>query len=121
MHKAVGVEQRDLFEKLVNTGTSLVVQWLGLCLPMQGGAGFIPGWETEIPHAGGPKKQNIKQKQYCNKFHKDLKNGPHQKIYIKKKERKISKYQVHEPGKERGIHSPVLTEPLLYVRYWVRH
>ena len=23
--------------------------------------------------------QNMKQKQYYNKFHKDLKNGPHQK------------------------------------------
>ena len=28
--------QRDLFEKLVNIGTSLVVQWLRLCIPMQG-------------------------------------------------------------------------------------
>ena len=27
--------QRDLSEKLVNIGTSLVVQWLRLCLPMQ--------------------------------------------------------------------------------------
>ena len=25
------------------------------------------------------KNQNIKQKQYCDKFSKDLKNGPHQK------------------------------------------
>ena len=46
------------------------------------GAGLIPGWETKIPHACGPRKQNRKQKWYCNKFHKDLKNGPHQKIYI---------------------------------------
>ena len=30
------------------------------------------------------KKQNIKQKQYCNKFNQDFKNGPHQKK--KKKE-----------------------------------
>ena len=29
-------KQRDLLEKLVNTGTSLVVCWLRLCLPMQG-------------------------------------------------------------------------------------
>ena len=25
------------------------------------------------------KKQNVKQKQYCNKFNKDFKNGTHQK------------------------------------------
>ena len=44
-----------------------------------GGAGSIPGQGAKIPHALGPKKQNIKQKQYCNKFNKDFKNGPHQK------------------------------------------
>ena len=27
----------------------------------------------------GQQNQNIKQKQYCNKFNKDFKNGPHQK------------------------------------------
>ena len=45
-----------------------------------GGVGSIPGWGAKIPHASWPKNQNIKQKQYCNKFNKDLKkNGPHQK------------------------------------------
>ena len=43
-----------------------------------GGAGSIPGWGAKIPHASWPKNQNIKQKQYCNKFNKDFKNGPHQ-------------------------------------------
>ena len=38
-----------------------------------GGAGSIPGWGAKIPHASWPKNQNIKQKQYCNKFNKDLK------------------------------------------------
>ena len=42
------------------------------------GAGSIPGQEAKIPHASQPKNQNIKQKQYCNKFNKDFKNGPHQ-------------------------------------------
>ena len=28
--------------------------------------------------------QNIKQKQYCNKFNKDFTNGSHQKIFLKK-------------------------------------
>ena len=45
-----------------------------------GGAGSIPGGGAKIPHASWPKQGNIKkQKQYCNKFNKDFKNGPHQK------------------------------------------
>ena len=41
------------------------------------------GPEAKIPHAPGPRNQNIKQKQYCNKFCKDFKNGPCQKIFLK--------------------------------------
>ena len=37
-----------------------------------GGVGLIPGQGTKIPHASQPKNQNIKQKQYCNKFNKDF-------------------------------------------------
>ena len=37
------------------------------------GVGLIPGRGTEILHASQPKSQNMKQKQYCNKFNKDLK------------------------------------------------
>ena len=35
-------------------------------------------------------QKTIKQKQYCNKFNKGFKNGPHQKIkkIIKKKKKK---------------------------------
>ena len=57
-----------------------------------GVADTIPGRGARIPHASQPKKkkkrrrrkkgeknQNIKQKQYCNKFNKDFKDGPHQK------------------------------------------
>ena len=33
-----------------------------------GGVGLIPGHEAKIPHASWPKNQNIKQKQYYNKF-----------------------------------------------------
>ena len=43
------------------------------------GAGSIPDQETEILHVLWPKSRNIKQKQYCNKFNKDFKNGPQQK------------------------------------------
>ena len=36
-----------------------------------GGAGSILGRGAKIPHSYWPKNQNIKQKQYCNKFSKD--------------------------------------------------
>ena len=42
-----------------------------------GGAGSIPGQEAKIPHAVQAKKQNIKQKQYCNRFDKHFNNGLH--------------------------------------------
>ena len=48
-------------------------------LPSSAGAvGSIPGQGAEIPYASRPKSQNMKQKQYCNKFNKDLqkKNDP---------------------------------------------
>ena len=38
-----------------------------------GGEGSIPSRGAEIPHALWPENQNIKQKQYCNKFNKDFK------------------------------------------------
>ena len=47
--------------------------------PKAGGAGLIPGRGTKIPHALGPKNQNIKQKRNCNTFSKNFKNDPHQK------------------------------------------
>ena len=36
-----------------------------------------------------PKSQNIKQGEYCNKFNKDFKNGPHKKRNLKKKIKQI--------------------------------
>ena len=49
-------------------------------LPSNAGTtGLIPGQGAKIPHASRPRNQNIKQTQYCNKFNKDFKNGPHQK------------------------------------------
>ena len=35
------------------TGTPLVVEWLGIHLAMQGSTGSIPGQGTEIPHISG--------------------------------------------------------------------
>ena len=42
-----------------------------------GDMGSIPGREAKIPHGWRLKYQNIKQKQYFNKFHIDFKNDPH--------------------------------------------
>ena len=41
------------------------------------GVGLISGQAATFPHASWPKNQNIKQNQYCNKFNKENKNGPH--------------------------------------------
>ena len=45
--------------------SSLVVKTL---LSVARGSGLVPGQGAQIPHASWPKPQNIKQKQYCNKF-----------------------------------------------------
>ena len=46
-----------------------------------GGKSSVPGRWEKIPHDSWPKKQNIKQKQYCNKFDKDFQKM----VHIKKK------------------------------------
>ena len=45
--------------------TSLVVQWLGLDLPMQGIGGSVPGQGVKIPPASWPKKKKRKDS-LCN-------------------------------------------------------
>ena len=49
-----------------------------------GGEDYIPDWGAKIPYAWGPKNQNIKQKQYCNKINKVFKNGSHKNKFLKK-------------------------------------
>ena len=39
------------------------------------GAGSIPAWGTKIPLASRPKRQNMEQKQYCNRFKTDFKKN----------------------------------------------
>ena len=63
---------------------------MGLCLPMQGVRVQSLVRELRSHMSRGKINQNIKQKQYYNKFNKDFKNGPHQKKK-KKKERKKTK------------------------------
>ena len=52
---------------------------------MQGAMGLIPGWGARNTCLVAKKKKKPKQKQYCNKFNKDFKFGPHQKNKKKKK------------------------------------
>ena len=47
--------------------------------------GSIPGWGVKILCASWPKKQNINQKQYCNKFNEDFDGKKHKKTVKKNK------------------------------------
>ena len=58
-------------------------------LPSNAGSlGSIPGQRAKTPQASWTKYPNVKQKQYCNKFNKDYKNGPHQKKKKTKKKKR---------------------------------
>ena len=70
-----GRKESDMTERLIWSdliGTSLVIQSLRLYQPQRVNA---PCLGAKMPHALWPKKQYIKQKQYCNKFNKDFKSG----------------------------------------------
>ena len=41
------------------------------------GMGLTPGGGPKIPQALRTQNQNVKQNQYCYKFNKDFRNGPH--------------------------------------------
>ena len=51
-----------------------------------GGVVSTPGWIPENPYVLWPKSQKIKQRQYCNRFNKEFKNGlyTHRKKNLKK-------------------------------------
>ena len=51
--------------------------------------GSVPCWGAKIKHTSEPINQNIKQKQYCNKFSKDLEK---QMVQLKKKNLKKKTY-----------------------------
>ena len=71
-------------------GTSLAVKWLRLRLLMQGVRVLVAELGSHMPYS--QKNQNIKQKQNCNKFNKDFKNGTQEKKSLgkKKMEGKVS-------------------------------
>lgn len=51
-----------------------------------GDAGSTSGQGAKFPHTSWPKKQNIKRKQYCNKFNRDFTNVPHQRKNLEETE-----------------------------------
>ena len=59
---------------------------------------MVGGGAAKIPHALWPKTQNVKQKQYHNKFNTDFKYGPYPKTESleKKKDRKVPKNSERE-------------------------
>ena len=81
--QSVGERRNQKGNQKISWGNSLVVHWLQLHAFTAEGPGSIPGWGAKILYALRPKNQNIRQKQYCNKFSKDFKNGPHQKKSLK--------------------------------------
>ena len=63
-------------------GTPPEIPWLTLQLPKQ--EPRVRSLVGDVrPHM--PQSQKPNQKQYCNKFSKDFKNGPHLSLYIKRK------------------------------------
>ena len=74
-----------------------MVQWLRPHLPSNaGGVDLILVWAIKFPHAHASwqKSQNIKPKQYCNKFNEDFKKVIHIKKYFKKTPKKILKNEI---------------------------
>ena len=65
-------------------GTSLAVKWLRLHLLMQGVRVLVGKLGSHMPYSQ-KKIQNIKQKQNCNKFNKNFKNGTQEKKSLEKK------------------------------------
>ena len=76
-----------------------------------GGASSIPGWGAKIPRASWPKNQNMKQKQYCNKFNEDFKNGPHQKKSLKKKKSTVKKWVTEIEGTSSNARTRSTVKP----------
>ena len=74
--------------------------------------GSTPGQGTKIPHASGP----TSQKQYCNKFNKDFKNGPHLK---KKKKKSGLHWTVFILGPNSLPIGPAVLHPITSASPWV--
>ena len=76
-----------------------------------GDVGSVSGQGTEIPPALQPKNQNVRQRQYCNEFSKDFKNGPHQKILILEKTTNIEPQGQGVTHGGRSVHAACCPPP----------
>ena len=63
---------------------SVLVSVVGTSSSSARAVGSIPGGRAKSPHSSRSKKQNRKQKQYCNKFNKDFKKQSTSKKILKK-------------------------------------
>ena len=79
-----------LYASIINS-LALMFRDLPVCLVVKtspsnaGSVGSVPDLKAKNPHVSWPKNQNIKQKQYCNKFNnKALKSGTDKKKNLKK-------------------------------------
>ena len=70
-------------------------------------AGSIPGPGAKIPHSLKLKNQTIKQKQYCNKFSKDLFFFKKKECMVNEKKKKKSK-TTKKYKEENGNYSQLL-------------
>ena len=91
-----------------------MVQQLKLHFPIHEGVGSIPGQRAKIPHTLWTKikNQNIKYKQYYNKFQKDFKNGSPSKKEKKKDQvyyggKSDSKYDLQSIEKKYILHTNI--------------
>ena len=67
---------------------------------------MIPSWGFKTLHASGSKNQNIKKKQYCNKFNIDFKNDLHLKNH---KKIKLNSHKCGWPYIDYGVFMEFLT------------
>ena len=51
--------------KMKERRTSVVVQWLRICLAMLGDVGLIPGWGIKVPHVSESLSPSITKHSVC--------------------------------------------------------
>ena len=87
---------------------------VGKTSPCNAGVSSSPGQGTKIPHALQPENQNRKR-QYCNKFNKDFKRGPHKK---KKKKTWQKRWEDKAMKRHRKKHRKFARVVPQYVEPW---
>ena len=92
------------------TGTSLVVQWLRICLLMQGDTGSIPGLGTNSPHVTEQLSPHT-----TTRVQEPQRKTPHDSVKISRATAKIQDSQINtirtkkKVGSQTDNHTPVFT------------